>query len=141
MAVLSLQKQNKIVIKNKIYAYDINSDLINVYKNIQSNKEELYNLINLYIKEYDSIKGSIINRKPTSIEEAKTSKESYYYWIRNKYNNIDKNTIECSALFMFINNVYIYFFIILFNIISIFGGSISGTHLYFLKSFIPLLLK
>ena len=29
-AVLSLQKQNKIIIKNKIYAYDINNDLINV---------------------------------------------------------------------------------------------------------------
>lgn len=102
-AVLSLQKQNKLIIKNKIYAYDINSDLINVYKNIQNNKDELYECINLYVKEYDSIMGSIINRKPTSIEEAKTSKESYYYWIRNKYNNIDKNTIECSALFMFIN--------------------------------------
>ena len=62
-----------------------------MYKNIQNNKEELYKLINLYIKEYDSIKGSVINRKPTTIEEAKTSKESYYYWIRNKYNNIDKN--------------------------------------------------
>jgi len=103
LAVLSLQKQNKIVIKNKIYAYDINSVLINVYKNIQNNKEELYKFINVYIKEYDSIKGTIINRKPTSIDEAKTSKESYYYWIRNKYNNIDKHTIECSALFMFIN--------------------------------------
>ena len=103
LAVLSLQKQNKILIKNKIYAYDINSDLINVYKNIQNNKEELYKFINLYIEEYDSIKGTIINRKQTSIDEAKTSKESYYYWIRNKYNNIDKNTIECSALFMFIN--------------------------------------
>ena len=103
LAVLSLQKQNKIIIKNKIYAYDINSVLINVYKNIQNNKEELYKFINLYIEEYDSIKGTIINRKPTSIDEAKTSKESYYYWIRNKYNNIDKNTIECSALFMFIN--------------------------------------
>ena len=102
-AVLSLQKQNKIIIKNKIYAYDINSVLINVYKNIQNNKDKLYELINLYIKEYDSIKETIINRNPSSIEEAKTSKESYYYWIRNKYNNIDKNTIECSALFMFIN--------------------------------------
>lgn len=102
-AVLLLQKQNKIIIKNKIYAYDINNDLINVYKNIQKNKDKLYEFINLYIKEYDSIKGSIVNRKPKSIEEAKTSKESYYYWIRNKYNNIDKNTIECSALFMFIN--------------------------------------
>ena len=103
LSVLSLQKQNKIIIKNKIYAYDINNDLINVYKNIQNNKEELYNIINLYINEYNSIKGSIINRKPISIEESKTSKESYYYWIRNKYNKIDKNTIECSALFMFIN--------------------------------------
>ena len=103
LAVLSLQKQNKIIIKEKIYAYDINSDLINMYKNIQSNKDELFNLINLYIEEYDNIKGSVINRKPISIEEAKTSKESYYYWIRNKYNNINKNTVECSALFMFIN--------------------------------------
>lgn len=103
LAVLSLQKQNKIVIKNKIYAYDINSNLINVYKHIQKNKDELYKFINQYITEYDSINGSIINRKPTSIEEAKTSKESYYYWLRNKYNNIDKETIECSALFMVIN--------------------------------------
>ena len=103
LAVLSLQKQNKIIIKNKIYAYDINNDLINVYKNIQSNKEELYRLIMFYKNEYDNIEGVIVNRKPNSIEEAKTSKESYYYWIRKKYNNIDKNSIECSALFMFLN--------------------------------------
>ena len=103
LAVLSLQKQNKIIIKNKIYAYDINNALINVYKHIQKNKDELYKLINFYITEYDNIKGIIVNRKPNSIEEAKTSKESYYYWLRNKYNNIDKNTVECSALFMIIN--------------------------------------
>lgn len=103
LAVLSLQKQNKVIIENKIYAYDINNDLINVYKNIQSNKEELFKHITLYITEYDNIKGSDINRNPQTIEEAKTSKESYYYWLRKKYNNIDKNTIECSALFMVIN--------------------------------------
>ena len=103
VALLSLQKQNKIIIENKIYAYDINNDLINVYKNIQSNKEELFKYITLYITQYDNIKGSDINRNPQTIEEAKTSKESYYYWLRKKYNNIDKNTIECSALFMIIN--------------------------------------
>ena len=74
-----------------------------MYKNIQSNKEELYKIINLYIKEYDSIKGTIINRNPNSIEEAKTSKESYYYWIRQLFNKMDKTTIECSAIFMFLN--------------------------------------
>lgn len=102
-AVLSLQKHKRIIIKNKIYAYDINQVLINTYKHIQNNKEELYKFIQLYITEYDNIKGNVINRKPSSIDEAKTSKESYYYWIRNKYNNMDKNTIECSALFMFLN--------------------------------------
>jgi DNA adenine methylase len=102
-AVLSLQKQHKITIKNKLYAYDINESLINVYKHIQSNKDELFGFITSYINEYDSITGVVINRKPASIEDAKTSKESYYYWIRNKFNNIDKKSIECSALFMFIN--------------------------------------
>ena len=103
LSILSLQKQNKIVIKKKIYAYDINGALINVYKHIQNNKDELYKILKLYMSEYDAIRGTTINRKPSSDEEAITSKESYYYWIRNKYNNIDKNTIESSALFMFIN--------------------------------------
>jgi len=103
LAILSLQRNNKIIIKNKIYAYDINQNLINVYKNIQNKKDDLYHYINIYINEYDKIDGKIINRKPQNIDEAKTSKESYYYWLRNKFNNIDKNTIECSALFMIIN--------------------------------------
>ena len=103
LAVLSLQKQNKLVIQNKIYAYDINDGLIHVYKNIQSNKDELFRIIQVHVHEYDSITGSVIIRKPISIEEAKTSKESYYYWIRNKYNTTDKTTVECSALFMFLN--------------------------------------
>lgn len=102
-AILALQKQNKITIKNKIYAYDINRNLINVYKDIQNNKDELFKYIDYYINEYDNIKGSVINRNPLNIEEAKTSKESYYYWMRNKYNKMEKNTVECSALFMFIN--------------------------------------
>jgi len=102
LAVLSLQKQNKIIIKNKIYAYDINRELINLYKHIQSNKDELFQFINLYRQEYDNIKNTIVNRKPTSIDEAKTSKESYYYWIRNKYNHVE-NCIERSALFIFLN--------------------------------------
>ena len=103
LALLSLEKQGKINIKGKVYAYDINKDLINVYKNVQHNYEELHNILSSYFKEYDSITGNETNRKPENIDEAKTSKESYYYWIRNKYNTIDKNSIECSALFMFIN--------------------------------------
>lgn len=102
-ALLSLQKENKIVIKNKIYAYDINVLLINVYKNIQTNKDALFGYITSYITEYHNITGTEVNRKPLRMEDAKTSKESYYYWIRQLFNKMDKTTIECSAIFMFLN--------------------------------------
>ena len=105
LAVLSLRKQGKIVINDKIYAYDVNGALIDVYKDIQNHREELYKLIECYIKEYDKIQGEIINRKPSNVEEALTSKESYYYWLRNKFNNIKSHTLERSALFMIINKL------------------------------------
>ena len=103
LALLSLQKHGEIIVKGKIYAYDINKTLINVYKAIQDHKDELYKYIESHVNEYDSITGDIINRNPQTVEEARTSKQSYYYWLRNRYNNMDKDTLECSALFMFIN--------------------------------------
>jgi len=102
-ALLSYKKAGLINIQNKIYVYDINKLLINLYKNIQNNKDDLYVYIDKYFKEYSNIDTNKGNKKPNSLEEAKTSKESYYYWIRNKFNLIDKESIECSALFMFIN--------------------------------------
>ena len=102
-ALLSMQEHHKLVIKGRIYAYDINECLINVYRHIQAKKEELYNLIQGYVEEYDNIEGEEVNRTPKSKQEAATSKESYYYWIRNKYNNMDNNSVEKSALFIFIN--------------------------------------
>jgi DNA adenine methylase len=140
LALLSLQNDNKHTINGKIYAYDLNKALINVYKNIQTNKDALFEYITKYIAEYDSItifnvdveepsiapkdkksdeyvqwsnsdevkkyrKDRTSKRHPSTIEEALKSKESYYYWLRSKYNSIDKNSIECSALFMIINKM------------------------------------
>ena len=73
---------------NKVYAYDINKGLINVYKHIQTNKDELFTYITKYITTYDSLNGTIINRKPKTLDEAKTSKENYYYWVRNIFNTM-----------------------------------------------------
>ena len=103
LLLLSLEKYKKIEIKNKIYVYDINKRLINVYKHIQKNKDELFKFITKYINEYDLIKGDIINRKAKTVDESKTSKESYYYWVRSIFNNMDKDSVECSAIFMFLN--------------------------------------
>ena len=102
-AILSLKEQKKINIEGNIYAYDINESLINVYKSIQNHKDELLDLIESYMEEYDVLNGTTINRKPQTIEEAKTSKESYYYWMRQLYNSLPKSDIKRCALFICLN--------------------------------------
>ena len=103
LGVLSLREQGILTIAQNIYAYDINETLIHVYKNIQNNKNELFEYITKYITTYDGLTGVNINRKPTTEDEALSSKESYYYWIRAKYNTMNKTEVECSALFLFLN--------------------------------------
>lgn len=104
LGVLSLQRAGKIHIRGNIYAYDINKDLIHVYQQIQKNEEKLYAFLEGYFQNYDKIDGNEIIRAPTTIEEGKTSKESYYYWLRSRFNtetNMDAN--ERAALFIFLN--------------------------------------
>lgn len=101
--LLSLIEKGEINLEGNIYIYDKNLDLINFYKNIQSNYNELYNYAKLYFDEYDGLTGTEVNRKPRNIEEAKTSKESYYYWIRQKFNTMEKEFVEYSAIFLFLN--------------------------------------
>jgi DNA adenine methylase len=105
LGVLSLIKENKIKINN-IYAYDLNKSLIYLYKNIQIKCDEFIKEIKKIVDENNKITGVIVNRKPSTIDDAKTSHESYYYWIRSKYNDMnddDKITILGSAYFLFLN--------------------------------------
>jgi len=105
LALLSYVKIGNIKINGKIYAYDINEPLIYMYKNIQSNHNELYNEIQLLIEDFNSCGNGELNRKPKNIEEAKTLNENYYYWIRSEYNksDFDRNSVKGSAMFIFLN--------------------------------------
>jgi len=106
LALLSYVKNGIIKIHGNIYAYDLNEELIYVYKNIQSNHDNFYNQIQLLISDFNSCGDGEINRNPINIDEAKESKENYYYWIRREYNNLscdDKKTIIGSAMFVFLN--------------------------------------
>jgi len=103
LAILLHQRNKKLTINGNIYAYDINKSLINTYKQLQTNKEILYEYITFYRNEYDTIDGIEINRKPLTIEEAKTSKESYYYWMRKTFNDREEEDVEAAAQFMFLN--------------------------------------
>jgi DNA adenine methylase len=105
LGILSLMTDNKIKIKN-IYAYDYNKTLIYLYKNIQTKCEDFIKEIIKLVDEYNEITGDIINRKSNNINEAKTSQESFYYWIRKQYNLMkedDKINILGSAYFLFLN--------------------------------------
>ena len=52
LALLTLKEENKIKITGKIYACDFNEGLINLYKNIQNHKDELYNKIIKLLKHF-----------------------------------------------------------------------------------------
>ena len=102
-ALLSHVKNGVIKINGTVYAYDLNESLIHLYKHIQTTPDELYNVLQGIIIEFNSCKKGEINRNPQTIEEAIIAKENYYYWSRKKYNEIDKKSIESSALFIFLN--------------------------------------
>ena len=86
LALLSLQRDQKIMIANKIYAYDLNSHLIDLYIIIRDNKEDFFSHIITLKQEYDE----------------SSDKESYYYTIRTRFNQEEKS-IKKSAMFLFLN--------------------------------------
>jgi DNA adenine methylase len=102
--LLSFTKSGAIKIHGNIYAYDVNEPLIYVYKNIQTCHNELYDILQNLIIEFNDCGNGELNRNPTNITEAKINKENYYYWIRSEYNSIcNKKSVLCSAMFIFLN--------------------------------------
>lgn len=106
LALLQNIEKNKIKLTGKINAYDINMTLIYFYKNIQSKPNEVILEINKIISIFNKLNGTVINMKPKNVNEGLTSQESYYYWIRNEFNNNTqehKNTPKGTAYFIFLN--------------------------------------
>jgi DNA adenine methylase len=106
LTLLTYIKSGLIKIYGNVYAYDLNEPLIYIYKNIQTHHNELYDVLQNIIREFNECGNGEINRKPNNIEEAKIAKENYYYWIRSEYNKLDSNdkkTLIGSAMFIFLN--------------------------------------
>ena len=106
LTLLSYVKSGIIKIQGNIYAYDLNEPLIYIYKNIQTRHNELYDILQTIITDFNECGNGEINRTPTNITEAKIAKENYYYWIRSEYNKLcltDKKSILGSAMFIFLN--------------------------------------
>jgi len=105
LALLSLQKQGKIKINGQIYASDFNPMIIHFYKTIQSDPESFILETNKLYDVMVSCSDSKMISKPTTVEEAMTSQESYYYWIRSQYNKLSPNNMNVvyAAMFIFLN--------------------------------------
>jgi DNA adenine methylase len=104
LGLLSSIKAGKIILTGGVYASDINANIINIYKHIQSNPNALVAEVKVLVDEYASITGTTVNRKPDTKEAALTSQESYYYWIRSKFNaTADKSTPQAAAMLVFMN--------------------------------------
>jgi DNA adenine methylase len=105
--LLALLSDKSITVSGRIYASDINPHLIAIYKNIQHHPEQLIEEVKKLADAYTKCSGSVVNRAPVSIEEAMTSQESYYFWIRSHFNLITKGaivaSIQASAMLLFLN--------------------------------------
>jgi DNA adenine methylase len=106
LGFLSYVKHGKINITGKIYASDLNSNLIGLYRNIQSRPDELIQEGKKLVEEFRQTNGTHVNRQPHSLAEAMTSPESYYFWIRSRFNALSKHErmgVAASAMFLFMN--------------------------------------
>lgn len=112
LALLSQIKNGAIKVAGNIYASDINSNLIGLYKNIQTNPDGIITEVKKLTDEYakcatTTAPSTPANRKAASIEEALSSPEAYYFWIRAKFNAMSKEeratSVTASAMLLFMN--------------------------------------
>lgn len=106
LGLLSYIKMGKIQVTGTIFASDVNPIIIGLYQNIQLRVEELITRVQELSIEYVNISGTEVNRTPTILVEAQTSPESYYYWIRSRFNALlpeDKCNVNGSAMILFLN--------------------------------------
>lgn len=107
-AVLSC---SNIRVSGKIYASDINNNLIQFYTNVQLAPNKVISELTEIVNEYNACldeeeKKGTINRNPSTIQEAKMARESYYYWIRSRFNCLSEKqraTPAASAMLLFMN--------------------------------------
>ena len=75
----------------KAVVNDVNEDLINTYKTIQSTPKELISILEILQEEYHFLDNSADKKK------------EYYYRKREFFNNREQEQITHSTLFIFLN--------------------------------------
>lgn len=106
LALLSHVESGSIRVTGRVYASDLNENLINLYKNIQSNVDDVITEVKTLMDQFNRCTVEKMEAKPTTQEEAMESKESYYYWVRKCFNEMSidsRKTAKASAMMLFLN--------------------------------------
>jgi len=82
-----LEVLERKLVSGKVFAYDLNKSLIELYTNIQNDHEKIFNHLKILYESYEQ------------------SKEKYYYSVRDAFNKDIENTPERSAKFIFLNKI------------------------------------
>lgn len=93
LALLDHKKRGTIKVSGTIYASDLNSNLINLYKIIQTNVEQLISEVGKFSGDYEACK-------------TEDDREAYYYAIRTKFNNTvgpGRKLPRAAAMLLFLN--------------------------------------
>jgi len=99
LGLLSLREKGEMRV-GKVFASDVNVGLISLYQNIQSRVEEVLTVAQALFAELEACNGTTVNRKELTPDP---SKETYYFSIRRRFNQVDRTTVEASAMFLFLN--------------------------------------
>lgn len=91
-------------LQGSVYASDLNPHLIALYKHVQTEPTSLLVELRKLDQVFSALPDVSGTMEPRTLEEAKTSQESYYYWVRKLFNdNRSQMTLEMSARMVFLN--------------------------------------
>jgi DNA adenine methylase len=104
LALLTHVRNGTIKVSGKIHASDLNSNLIALYRNIQSDPDGIIAEVRKLSDEFAECRAEPVNRKAATLEAALGSPESYYFWTRSRFNALqDRTSLEASAMLLFMN--------------------------------------
>jgi DNA adenine methylase len=104
LALLTHVRNGTIKVSGKIHASDLNSNLIALYQNMQSNPDGIIAEVRKLSDEFAECRAEPVNRKAATLEAALGSPESYYFWTRSRFNALqDRTSLEASAMLLFMN--------------------------------------
>ena len=106
LAMLARIQSGETRITGRVYASDLNSNLVGLYKNIQSAPDALIDHVKAIVRDFERCGNTGINRDASTLDEALTSRESFYFWTRTRFNAMtseERMQPAGSAMLLFMN--------------------------------------